>query len=65
MGTRRDVVTQLVKRLRDVDKTVPEIAAATGVGERWLYMLRRGEIPNPGVLQFFRVRDYLDQLSAR
>jgi hypothetical protein len=57
----RDFVGVVVRRLRRLDKPVPEIAAATGVGESWLYMFRRGKIPNPGVLQFTALQQYLDR----
>lgn len=60
----RDFVGVVVRRLRRLDKPVPEIAAACGVGESWLYMFRRGHIPNPGVLQFDRLRRYLDRQGA-
>lgn len=59
-----DVVVEVVHRLNKLDKTSVEIARDAGVKESWLKMLRRGEIPNPGIRQFQRVVEYLDRVAA-
>jgi len=59
-----NVVAELVERLKLLDKSTAEIAREADVSESWLKMLRRGKIPNPGVLQFQRVAAYLDRVAA-
>ena len=59
-----DMVGRVVRRLRELDQPAKDIARKAGVGESWLYMFKRGEISNPGVRQFDRVRRYLDRHGA-
>lgn len=56
-----DMVGRVVKKLRELDQPTNEVARKAGVAESWLYMFRRGRIPNPGVRQFDRVRRFLDR----
>ena len=58
------MVGRVVRRLRELDQPAKDIARKAGVGESWLYMFKRGEISNPGVRQFDRVRRYLDRHGA-
>jgi len=53
-----NLLTFVLGQIRRNDVSVPNVARATGLSTQWLYMLRRGKIPNPGVKQIQTLAEY-------
>jgi hypothetical protein len=47
--------------LKASDEPIEQIATGAKVKRRWLYMLAKNKIPNPGVVLVQRVHDYLQR----
>ena len=65
MESPTDIVAETRASLRAAEVPASHIAREAGVRESWLRMFMRGKIPNPGIRQFSRVRDYLDSQKGR
>ena len=48
-----------VRLLSESSERLEEIAASTGIGHEWLRKLKKGYIPNPGVIRVQALHDYL------
>jgi hypothetical protein len=53
-----DLLTGVLTNLAREDVHVPVVSKATGLSVQWLYQLRGGKIPNPGVRQIQKLADY-------
>ena len=53
-----DMLTSVLNNLAREDVRVPAVSKATGLSVQWLYQLRGGKIPNPGVKQIQVLTDY-------
>ena len=53
-----NLLTFVLGQLRRNDVHVPVVSKATGLSTQWLYQLRRGIIPNPGVKQIQKLAEY-------
>jgi hypothetical protein len=59
-----DIVSIVVGQLQALEKSTAQIAREADVPESWLKMFRRGVIPNPGVRQFEKIRQYVERQTA-
>jgi transcriptional regulator with XRE-family HTH domain len=53
-----DLLTYVLGQLERDTVHVPTVSKATGISVQWLYQLRGGKIPNPGVKQIQKLADY-------
>lgn len=53
-----DALQYVQTNLRSTDKSLREIADGAGVGQSWLRMFARGEIPDPGYSKVKALADY-------
>lgn len=53
-----DALQYVQTNLQSTDKTLREIADGAGVGQSWLRMFARGEIPDPGYSKVKALSDY-------
>lgn len=55
----QQLLPETKRLLRETEEPLNDVARGAGVGRRWLYMLTKNEIPNPGVIAVQKVHDYL------
>ena len=53
-----DLLTYVRSQLERDAVHVPVVSKATGISVQWLYQLRSGKIPNPGVRQIQKLAEY-------
>ena len=53
--------TERLLASRPRDMSLADIAKATGLSAAWLSQFSRGVSPNPGILQVWKLREYLRQ----
>jgi hypothetical protein len=56
-----DLLTFVLSQLARESVHVPTVSKATGISVQWLYQLRGGKIPNPGVRQVQLLAEYFAQ----
>ena len=56
-----DLLTYVLGQLERDTVHVPDVSKATGISVQWLYQLRGGKIPNPGVKQIQKLAEYFSQ----
>ncbi len=52
---------QTVKLLNKTKTPIAEVARQTGLGERWVHMVKRDEIGGPSVKSIQKIYDYLSK----
>lgn len=55
----------VLRQLNESGVDVSRVAADTGLGLSWLYQLRRGLIPDPGVVKIQALADYFRRANHR
>ena len=58
------ILADTVRMLNECDLPMAKVQSDTGLSLRWLYMLARGELKDPGVTKIERLRDYLKSLGV-
>jgi hypothetical protein len=58
-----DLLTSVLNNLSREDVHVPAVSKATGLSVQWLYQLRGGKIPNPGVRQVQKLAYYFSKTA--
>ena len=58
-------VAPIIRSLRGVKKSLPNIAREAGVGHSWLKMFMRGEIQNPTMKNFEKITAYASREQAK
>ena len=53
-----DILSFVLRRLNETGVELAAVATETGLGLSWLYQLRRGQIPDPGVVKIQALADY-------
>lgn len=54
-----NLLEQTLDMVRESPLSIPQIAVAADVDQRWLYMLVSGKIKDPGIKRITRLHDYL------
>lgn len=54
-----DLYSETLRLARESGKTVPDLARATGLKQRWLHRLLAGDFQDPGVRKIERLHKYL------
>lgn len=60
-----DLYDQTLELLSQSPKTIPVIAAETGLKQRWLYRLLDGDFSDPGVRKIQKLHTYLSQQAPK
>ena len=55
----------VLRRLSDERVAIPDVARDTGLKLRWLYCVKRGEIPDPGVVKIQALADYFARIDRK
>lgn len=54
-----DLYSETLRLARESGETVPDLARATGLKQRWLHRLLAGDFQDPGVRKIERLHKYL------
>jgi predicted transcriptional regulator len=60
-----DLLAETRQLLNETEVPLDEIASSCDVSRRWLYMIGKGEIPNPGVVTVQKLHEFLTAAKSR